>query len=255
MSSAHENIHDEINEQKKKFRDMTPKQKWGYFWDYYKIPAFVAVFVLFFAVTFGRDYMEARKETLLYAALIGSNTMTDTEQLSEAFAAYAGIDLGENHVVFDSSIQPSASNYNMNIAATQKMMALVSAGILDAALTTEELFAPYTDAGYFADLRTVLSAEQLAAYEDSLYYYTYDPEAARKKAEASGAEYTESTGPYNTLEPVPVGIRLTKLHNLPEDTFPPADEYILGFCVNSTHTEGAVSLLQFLEGSKAQQES
>lgn len=248
MSSAHENIHDEINEQKKKFRDMTPKQKWNYFWDYYKIPTFIAIFVLFFAVTFTRDYLDSKKETLLYAALIGANTMTDYEQLSADYAEYAGIDLKENHVVFDSSVQPSAANYNINMASTQKMMAMVSSGILDAALTTEEFLAPFIETGYFADLRTVLSEEQLAAYADSLYYYTYDPEAARKNAEENGLEYEESTGPYGTLEPVPIGIRLSELHNLPADTLPQADEYIFCFCANSTHAEGAMTFLHYLEG-------
>lgn len=248
MSATHKNMQDEINEQKKKFRDMTRKQKWTYFWDYYKFPAFLVILVLFFVVTFSRDYIESSKETLLYAAFIGANTMADYDQLSEDYAEYADISLKENHVVFDSSVQPSSADYNAVMASTQKMMAMVSSGMVDTALTSEEFFAPYIDAGYFMDLRTVLSKEQLNEYADALYYYTYDPEADRKKTEELGMEYRENKGPYDTLEPVPVGIRLKEIHNLPADVLPPADEYIFSFCVNSTHVDGAMTFLHYLEG-------
>ncbi|NLL78296.1 MAG: hypothetical protein GX234_00480 [Clostridiales bacterium] len=248
MSSAHANIQDEINEQKKKFKDMTPKQKFRYFWDYYKIPTLVIIVAVIFTVTFVRDYIEGQKETLLYATLINSNPMNDYEQLAADFADYAGIDLEQNHVIFDSSVQFSTENYQMEMASTQKMMTMASAGTMDVVLADEETFSNYTDAGYFYDLRTVLDAELLKTYEDSLYYYTYDPKAARAKAEEAGVKYEESNGPYDTLEPVPIGIRLTKLHNLPEGTFLNSGCQIFGICANSEHVDQAVTFLHFLEG-------
>ncbi|MBO5293443.1 MAG: hypothetical protein J6B10_09725 [Lachnospiraceae bacterium] len=248
MSSAHENIHDEIKEQTKKWKDMTPKQKWGYFWEYYKIPTLVAICIIATVIVFVKDYIEGQKETLLYAVFVNSNPMNDYEQLAAAFASYADIDLEQNHVTIDSSVQSGGSNYQMDMASTQKMMAMVSAGTLDVFLGSEAAFCNYTDAGYFADLRTILPDDILKSYADDFYYYTYDPQAAKAEAEEVGVQYEESDGPYDTLEPVPIGIKVTALPNLPENTFQSTDDCIFGIFANSEHTELALLFLNYLEG-------
>lgn len=248
MSSEHENIMDEIKEQKKKFKDMTLRQKWNYFWDYYKIPTLVIILVIIFLVTFTRDYIEGKKETMLYAVLIGANTLNDYDQLSADFADYAGIDLSQKQVIFDTSVQPGNASYEMDMASTQKMMAMASAGNMDVIIAEETSFETYADAGYYMDLRNVLSAEQLAAYGDSVYYYTYDPAAAKKEAEENGMEYEESKGPYDTLEPVPIGIRFTSFQNLPKDTYRTGGNYVFSFCISSSHTDTALTFLQYIEG-------
>lgn len=251
MPAEHETIHEEIREQTRKFRQMTPRQKVSYFWSYYKVPALVVLLIVAAAFFFTRDYLENSKETLLYAALPGANTLNDYEPLCAAFADYAGIDLTKNHVVFDASIQPGSTD-PMQVASTQKMTALAASGSLDAILAREDDFASYARSGFFCDLRTTLPEEMLEEYADSFYYYTFDPAAEEEAALASGLSAEDARrlagelGPYHTDQPVPVGIRLTDPHGLPADTFRSGDALVLGVCAGSSHVEQALLLLRFL---------
>ena len=71
---------DEIKEQTRKMKEMTPKQKWEYFWGYYKFHVLFIAVILFFLITLTRDILKS-KETVFYTAMINANTDSVTEEV------------------------------------------------------------------------------------------------------------------------------------------------------------------------------
>lgn len=248
MPSNSENIHDEIRQQTIKFKDMTSKQKFGYFWDYYKIPALVILLVTALGAGFLHDFMEGRRETALYAVLINANPNVDYDGLMQDFADYAGIDTKEKNVTVDSSLSIATNDMSgqSDMILTQKLMAMISAGVMDVVIADETTVRYYADAGYFPDLRAVLPEDMLEKYRDRFIYYTFDPEAKKAQAEELGISYEDDNlGPYNTLEPVPVGIMAGGFSGLPADAF--LDQPVITLCVNTSQQENALEFIRFLD--------
>lgn len=251
MSAKHENMHDEVKEQKKKLKNMTPKEKWRYFLDYYKIPTLILAAAVLFAVFLIRDMIEGSKENLMSAAMINGYPEVESEAFMAEFADYAGIVLDEYQVSLDATMQYSEDGMSqMSMATVQKLMTLVSAGSIDVIITDTEAYDNYAGSGFLADLRTVLPAALLEKYEDSFCYYTYDPTAVEE-----GIEREEGyQGPYGTLEPVPVAIRADGFPTLKstgayahETAEQKEAESFFSICSTSKNIDYAVKFLEFLD--------
>lgn len=253
MSAKHENINDEVREQKQKFKDMTFKEKWRYFWDYYKIHTIVTIFAVILIVTFAKDMILNNQECVLSVAMINGYPVTDSDVFMEEYATYAEIDSKEYEVTLDTSYQYSKDDMSqMTMATVQKLMALVSASALDVMISDYEAVDNYANSGFFVDLRTVLPADLLEKFKDSFYYYTYDP-----NLEVEGFEPEEGyLGPFDTLEPVPVGIIATDFPKLVElgayeYTIPEKGkaEPIFTILGNSKYIDSTIQFLRFLSES------
>lgn len=251
MSAKHENIRDEVNEQKKKFASMSGKEKWQYFLDYYKVPALVLAAVLILGAIFIRDMIIGSKESLLSAGMINGYPQVESEAFMAEFAEYAGIDLKEYQVTMDTTMQYSKDGMSqMSMATVQKLMTLVSTNSIDVILTDREALENYASSGFFADLRTVLPPELIEKYQDSFYYYTFDSTIVEE-----GVEREEGyQGAYDTLEPVPVAIMASSFPRLQstgaydyETSDGKEAEPFFAICSTSHYMDNAIKFLEFLD--------
>lgn len=165
-------VQDEIHEQHLKVKDMTFREKWNYFWEYYKYHTLAVILIIFFVVTLGHDILSA-KDYGFYGVMLNS-TMLSGNKMGAAFAEYAGIDTTQYDCFIDAESTLSytgMSEYDM--ATTQRLAALVQTGDLDAVVFDSIIFNNYANNEMFLDLRTVLTKEELAGYQDDLYYVDY----------------------------------------------------------------------------------
>lgn len=248
MALQHKDLHDEIREQNLKFKEMTLREKWAYFWEYYRVITFAIICGVIILISIIRSMIENSKETVLYASLINANHNYSYEQMEQDFADYLAVSLDEVFVTIDASFQMNSDLASQaDLASTQKLMAMSAANQIDILAADVNTALSMANNGYFTDLRTVLSAEQLAQYEPYFIYYTFDPEADRAAAEEAGIPYEKAeNGPFDTLDPVPVGISTEAFHGITEDMYygMPA---MLGICISSQHMENASAFLTFLE--------
>jgi len=272
--AAGNSVHDEIREQQKKvFATMSPKEKFLYFWDYYKIHTLVVICVIILGISFVRQ-IQANKPYAFYAILINAFTdadHTDTSDLWEnEFLESAGIDPEAYQVCIDTSLSLSdsgGSQYEM--ANRQKIVAMMQAGDIHAIIADTETFEGYAHVETFYDLSTVFTEEELAPYRDLLYYTdaaAFDEEEGSTLTEIEAAQrafyakVVDHSDPSAMQKPIPVGIRIpfsgNKLADAGYYRYLQAGEYsfqgypsetVIGIPLSAEDPGLALQFLSFLE--------
>ena len=79
-------VHDEVKEQQQKLKGKPFKEKWAYFWEYYKIQTIVVIAVLAFAGNLIYTFA-TRKDTVMEAAFVNCymNTEVDSDTMIADF--------------------------------------------------------------------------------------------------------------------------------------------------------------------------
>lgn len=97
-----ENIQDEINEQKKKWKDMTPAQRGQYYKDYYLIPTIIGSIILIALLFMVRDIRKNSREEVLSVFVINVNEFyVGTDDVVDAYFEYAGFDPKKERILFE----------------------------------------------------------------------------------------------------------------------------------------------------------
>ena len=175
-------VHDEIKQQHMKTKDMSAKGRFEYFWYYYKVHTLVAVCVIIFGGSLIHDILTA-KDYGFYGVMLNASLL-DSEAMEASFGEYAQLDLNEYDCMIDTQSQLSYHSQNSyDFATYQKLVAQLQTHELEVLVADAEVFRNFATNEMFMDLREFMSPEELAKYEDRIYYV--DMEAVRKAAEAA----------------------------------------------------------------------
>lgn len=264
-------VADEIREeQKKALSTMTPKEKFAYFWDYYKIHVFAAVVLIAVVISFVRQYMN-NKDSALYAVLLNAGLTDSNSELStvlaEEFQEYAQIDPEQYEVSIDTTISLSESvNAQYTIANQQKLFAMMQVGDVSAIVADTEHFESYAQHEYFYDMKSLLSVEELEKY-GSYFYYTdaasFDSEdgtsSPNENAMKNPAELTVNHRDPSAMEqPIAVGIIMTENNKIADAGYYAyleeagityqgnPSEAVLGIPVTNKEPELAIRFLEYI---------
>lgn len=211
---------DEFKKQREAIKDKPLKEKLDYFWYYYKMHVFVAIFILILVVTTIRD-VASQKDVAFYVAFLNSfdvdslDTDYDAKFIDE-FAQLTDIDLEEYDVYLDTNMYFNVAEYDQaSMAAMQKFLAMSSNAEIDVVVTDRDIFSSYADNGFFRDLNDYLTPEQLEKYSDHFYYFDegvlddeIDYEAVYNNELAIPVDTVERRDPSGMEKPIPVGIFL-----------------------------------------------
>lgn len=169
QKKAYTGVRDEIREQQKKTKDMTPKERLAYFWFYYKVPFIAGIAAVIFLSIMIHDMVTA-KDYNFYALMLNSQNLNDTA-ISESFSEYADLDNKKYECYIDTMTTLSLKDYTQyDMATYQKIIAQAATNDFDALVLDSAVFYKLSISGFMVDLRTVLSEEELAAYEGNIYY-------------------------------------------------------------------------------------
>ena len=265
-------VHEEIREQQKKLKGQGVKAHLEYFWEYYKIHTLIAVFVLVLISMLIHD-IRNNKPYGFYAIMLNSGMSSAQDTLEQGFVPYAQIDTSKYSCFIDTSASFDLSIITeTTIATSQKIMANIAGGDLDVLTADSDIFTYYANQQVFADLRDVLSAEQIAQYEDLFVYVDQsyidylNSEAYQNyistgefdhsdKYAVMADEYnknftTPNTDPSKMENPVPVGIKLTSSEKLAESGAYSMTNSIpvIGVMINTKRPEVALQFLEYLLG-------
>ncbi len=264
-------VGDEIREERRKAMSrMSSREKFAYFWDYYKFHALAAVVLVIVMVSFIYQYV-THKDYGFYAVLVNagisdlSNSMP--EQWAAEFQEYASIDPEEYEVYIDTSMSVSSTDLSQySMANQEKIMAMTQTGAISTLVAETETFEKYAQAEYFYPLEEILSAEELEKYRPYFYYTDaatfadddYDPTEIR---DFSGLSI-DHNDPAAMEDPIAVGIIVTKdtkledsrLYAYLEDSKydyqgHPA-EVILGIPITNKQPELAMKFLEYIQLEK-----
>lgn len=149
-------------------KQLTPKERIVYLWDYYKIS--VVVFTLVFALGIaGIFYYFSSGATSLYVVLVNAQE-TESTVFSELLDANSsGSEQNIVEVEGSYKLQTGASE-NADVTTVQVLAALFSIGDMDIFAANEDVFQRYASQGGFEDLEPFLSEDLLTVHTDDLYY-------------------------------------------------------------------------------------
>lgn len=261
-------------EQRKALSTMSTKEKWAYFWDYYKIHTLAAVASVFLIATFIYQYA-TNKDYAFYVTMINAGVTQSNSELStamgEEFMEYAQIDPNEYAAYIDTSVTLSEDMMSQaTIASQEKMIAMMQVGTISAIVADTETFEGYAQFEYFYGLEDIFSEEQLEKYRPYLYY----TDAATIGQEDDGNPYGSSghkdpsafvidhRDPSSMEKPVAVGIILsednriadagyyTYLQNAEYDYQGHASDAVLGIPVTNKEPELVLRFLEYLNMGK-----
>lgn len=257
-------VQDEIREQQMKMKDMTFKGKLQYFWYYYKVHTIVAIVAIVFLVTLIHDIRSA-KDYAFYGIMLNSGSLS-SEVMEASFGEYAGLDLETYDCFIDTDSNLSYSSMTQyDMATAQKLIALVQSKDLDALVFDSEVFNNYANNEMFLDLTTLFTEEELAKYQDRLYYVDY-AEIAKANEDSSYenedlistmdaatltlddilAEAETHRHPEEMEQPIPVGIFLADSPFMQQTGAYGQLQPIFGFSATTTRPDTAKKYLEFL---------
>lgn len=160
-------------EKKANLKEMTPKERISYIWDYYKfwiigvIVAVIAMIGIVRSITGSKNAI-AQMVFVNASPECGEVDMTD-------FLTQNGYDPAEDEVAVNTSFYLDLTSTDTNGMYTlQSLQTLIAAGGMDVLCADEKLYDFLGKNGAAADLSQYFSAEELAQLEDfgQIYYIT-----------------------------------------------------------------------------------
>lgn len=137
-------VMDEFKEEREALKNGTPKQKFSYFWYYYKWHVIISVIIIGMLVSFIYQYVN-RKDTVFNAVLLNASLLdqisSEQPDFIADFAEKEGIDLNTGDITFDTSIRIVEDSMDeTSVTSTQKLMVYVAANELDSMITDFDSF-------------------------------------------------------------------------------------------------------------------
>ena len=226
-------MHDEIREQNAKLKNAPFKEKLQYFKDYYLKSTLLILCVVIFIISIIHSAVSGPSDTVFAAYFFNDTGDSSSTALADSFAEYMQIDTSEHEVYIDATltynngetVDPTGATSGYDVYVNiQKTMAMIAAKDLDVIVCDDMALAYFEKAECFADVRDILSAQQLAKYADRLYYF-----------------HNEETN-----EDIPIGIYVQDAPKMAENYYYYNKEAVLSFLVNSENLDNAVAFLDYI---------
>lgn len=163
-------VMDEFREERDKIRHGTFKEKWKYFWDYYKWHVIGGTLGLIMVIWIVYDITH-QEESVLYVAFLNCASVYDDSEYIASTEEYLGVGDGQS-LTIDSSMDLTDDNTEAYYSY-EALAVRIAANELDVMVAREDFIYSYAGSDYMVDLTTVMSEEQLERYSDYFYYVDY----------------------------------------------------------------------------------
>ena len=162
-----------MNTHKPDFSKMSKSKIAGYIWDYYKVPILISLVILSSLVSSIYKHVTA-KEPVLDVIMINSTSSYDGDMGSNDFVSHLGLDPKEYGVQAYTSFRLGfdEKHYADDFNVIQTLIVRLTEGDIDVFGGTPQAFQEFAMEGYFSDLRSYFTEDELAALEPILVYTT-----------------------------------------------------------------------------------
>lgn len=221
-------VNDEIREQREKvFKEQGFKGKLEYFIYYYKWHVIIGAIILSFGGSMVYEILTQKDVALQVVYVNGFPNVENTDFMAD-FQQTIDIDEKKEETLLDDTIYINAKNPSYyDEQSIEKLLVMCSAGSVDVCVVDESYFMNMAEGGYFLDLSTVLSDEQMELYKDRLVWYDC-PDNITEGEEAIAIEVTDASKLVST------------------QSFPNTKCYY-GIIVNSERIDNSLAFLEYIE--------
>ncbi len=163
----------ESESEKSKWNRMTSKEKWVHFKTYYMRGVLLGVFVVAIIGFFIYKDVIMKKDLVYRSAIINEGMMEmPLTEFSENYLKFMGLDPEKNIASFQLYYTTTEMANQVGATAASdltQLSALIYASDLDSMIAGEEDFSAYLENGFFTDLSSILTEEEMRIIQDSLY--------------------------------------------------------------------------------------
>ncbi len=225
--AAGNSVWDEIREQNRKMKGKPFKEKFAYFWEYYRNMTIVIILVLIFGGNLIYSVATAT-DNALGVIMINSYTSMDPYKYMDDYNLFAEINTKKFHTNLDVNFTVDPDSFDeFSIANIQKLSAMVAASQIDVLFGAENSILGYAQTGFFLDVREVLPEKIYQKYEDGMIWYDIPDD------EVDGE--------------VPVALKVNDTALMQESGAYYGQDAYLAFIANSVNPENAVKFLEYIE--------
>lgn len=248
-------VMDEFKEERQTVKNGTPKQKFTYFWQYYKWYVIIP-FIIVSCVVWYIYHIVTTPDTILNGILLNTHNLESTEHTNDIindFYELQNIDTSEYRIDLNTSLSWATGENadTANYETSQALMAWVGAASVDFISGDLEAMTELAYKGYFSDLSEVLSEEQYALYEP---YFLYMDQAVIEKREEAYDNYEydveipipDSTKPEEMEKPVPVMIDMSRSGKLMDIYGDSANTLVLSVTPNAPNKDLTLDFIDYL---------
>ena len=186
-------------EAKVKLRELPPKKRITYIWDYYKLWIIGGIFVISTLVSSIHQYITA-KDCLLQLIMVNADIPITETVFAEDYLTAREYDLNEYELIASSAkLKMTKESVAEDYQVTQATIARLTSGDIDIFSAPADILKPYLEEGYMLSLEDIFTDDELSKYEDYLVY-TSDPATKQDYPCAfdfSENEWIKSHGYYN----------------------------------------------------------
>jgi len=244
---------DRIKEDWSKVKDKPAKEKWEFFWDYYKIPA---ICILLVVVLLVQSILTSsnRKAIVFSGFAINCKISIKEEAFWDGFYEAAGIDGETQTAACYSDVQIMPGQIQLNNNTVQRIIA--GCAIQDVDFIAGDPYAfqvcAYTSQRLFVDLREFLDEETLAKYADRLYYMDNAiidmlNAPVGEQVEPNALEYPKDPKKPETMKnPIPVGIDVSDREDLQKAYYLDGTTIYVGAIKSTARPELTKQFLNYL---------
>ena len=221
------NLRDEMPLGKQSAKDLSFPEKMEFYWQKYKIHIVVTVLLACFFGSILHPIIH-KKETVLSIAYINAFPNVEDQVIIDDLEKYLQLNPKKQQVLLDSTYYiDNTSDSPYALTYSQKFSVNAMAGNIDVVLSDVTNFDFYGNQGFFRDLTTILSEEELNIYSDRLYYTNLPDDDFNQK--------------------VPIGIKIDRSAKICKTScYPNLDAYY-GVVTGSDHVDAALSFLNYIE--------
>lgn len=239
-------------ERKEYFKTAPFSKKIEFFWEYYKIHTLI-VLVLVIGVGYFIHHLVTAKDTVLSGMFLNAYSLNDEVNVNDwgqEFLKLKEFDTEEYNVSFIDS-HTLTGNDTTDREVEQAIWVQIGAGSIDFMVSPLDYVTDYAYQDYYCDLRTILSEEQIAKYEQ--YFLYVDGEVIKEINELSqdidnnvDVALPDVTKPEEMENPIPVLIDLSQCEKITELYNGTYDSLVFGVLINAEFTDNAVEFLDYL---------
>ena len=200
-------LKESLIEEKLKLKDMTLKKKLEYLWEYYKIPFIIIVAILFFIITFTRDYIKNSRPIFLDAAFINVDIVGyDDNTVKNDYIEYAKVDTDKYNLYFDTQFSiKDVEMDQMSIANMEKLAAMYAAQEFDLVVGPDYLMDQYGRSGAHAHIDKIFPKDFIdkltaAGYELYITEEYDDLDNPKNISKYPAGIYLDNCEYFNTLD-------------------------------------------------------
>ena len=186
-------VQDEIREQQKKVLESQGlKGRLEYFFHYYKWHVIIGAIVLILGGTMIYDVV-TQKDVAMQAIYINAFPNVENDAFMADFEKTIEIDTKKEETSLISDIYINMDEYTyFDSQNIEKVLVMCAAGAVDVCVVDEKYMMHMAEGGYYMDLSTVFTEEQMEEYKDRLIWYDC-PGDTKEGEEAIALEITDAS--------------------------------------------------------------